>query len=62
MPELLANDPTGTLSNFLIVDNLAEVVDRIHGQNGIVANNLPSPSSINPKDVSASDSEQGHLP
>jgi hypothetical protein len=36
---LETKNPSGTLSDYLISDNLAEVVDRIHGTNGVVANN-----------------------
>ncbi|MEI9865041.1 MAG: hypothetical protein WDN00_10900 [Limisphaerales bacterium] len=37
---LESKNAQGTLSDYLISENLAEVVDHIHGSNGLIANNV----------------------
>jgi hypothetical protein len=37
---LESKNAQGTLSDYLISENLAEVVDHIHGSNGVVARNI----------------------
>ena len=52
----------GLLSDYLISENLAEVVDRIHGPNGVVANNISLLRDVAPASKSVAERETKNLP
>ena len=59
---LESKNPSGTLSDYLISDNLAEITDHIHGVNGVITGNIPFVQDGNTNSKNLADKGTKSLP